>query len=105
MYYNISVELRYKRHKYSIDTKHYEVLYGVVRELGAFSREQVEEILSVIQRDLEDQADVASWLEGSRMVRIYVKADTLMEILNILNVEVNFPIENTYDYVLEIKRR
>ena len=101
--YRLAIEARYKRCKLSIETRHYEVLFGITIVLGEIDRNGLVKILGAVSRELLDKA-VKLLGQGYEIIRIYIPRDYALAIIRLFNADSGMIIPDEYEYVLVIEK-
>jgi len=101
--YRLAIEARYKRSKLSIETRHYEVLFGITIDLGEIDRNELVKILGAVSRELLEKA-VKLLEQGYEAVRIYIPRDYAVAITRFFNADSDMIISDEYEYVLVIEK-
>ncbi len=97
----ILLETRYKRHKISVETRHYEELCGVVYELAEIRDDELESI----HRELPELASkIEEILKEKSEARIYVSENILDKLLEIIGYNEGYPRTGSYEYVLVFRK-
>ncbi len=100
--YQVSIEYRYRRHKLSSDTKHYEVLFGVLETLGTMREEELVNLLEDLL-DHDDLRRVLADIRERRKIRLYLRPESFTRLLEKLGeTKPNLTLKN-YDYVIVLE--
>ncbi len=102
--YRLTIEARYKRHKLSMETGHYEILFGFTIDLGEIDRDELIDKLGTISKELLDKA-VELLEEGYKTIRLYIPKEYVLAITRLFNADSEAVISDNYEYVLVIEQK
>ncbi len=100
--YRVSIEYRYKRHKLSAETRHYEVLFGVIETIGEYDDKTIYDAINKCINE-KYRKNLLDSIRLGKNVRIYISGEDLGEILAVLDREDWKPVPREYDYVLVLE--
>ncbi len=86
-----------------MESRHYEILYGIIYYIGEFSEENLAEILEEILPP-EMASEALDSIKNGRDLRLYLPHNVLSGILDRLGSRQDINYNDAYEYVLVFKK-
>ncbi len=100
--YRVSIEIRNKQHKLSLETKHFEALFGVVKYIGDFDENLLINILSsFIPKDYSKA--LTEDILKRKTIRLYITYTNLLRMLKLLGISPAETALYSYEYILVLE--
>lgn len=101
--FKVVLEIRYRRHKLSFESGHYEVLFGIRHPIGIYKFDDLINLIKSIFSE-EHSLKILKLIKRKTLIRIYLDSFGAKKILPYYGLDPNdYPTSN-YDYILEIEK-
>lgn len=101
--FKVVLEIRYRRHKLSFESGHYEVLFGIRHTIGIYKLDDLNNLIKSIFSK-EQSLKILKSIKRKTPMRIYLDSFRAKKISSYYGFNLNdYPTSN-YDYILEIEK-